>query len=342
MEINLMNLTYEQIKNITWGADRVEMIDGYVRFFRFTKAQEQVYKERNLGSYDKTSAASGVKLVFKTNSESLTLAAVMEKTSTREYFSFDVFVNGELVGYLDNCSNVELPQDYTEISLPAGRVEKSFELGKGEKTVTVYLPWNGRLKLESISVDDGAGVEAVKPAKRILVFGDSITQGYDAVRPSNHYAVKLADALGAEMINKAIGGEEFLPALVTAGEDGEFDYITAAYGTNDWSHGSREKLLECCRGFYFELSKRFPNSKIFAIGPIWRKDLDADKPYGRFSQLIEDVEGCTKGLPNVTFINGFDFVPKDEKYYADLRLHPNDDGFAHYFENLYKEIKKYI
>ena len=41
-------------------------------------------------------------------------------------------------------------------------------------------------------------------------------------------------------------------------------------------------------------------------------------------------------------ISGFDFVPKDEKYYADLRLHPNDEGFEYYAENLYKEIKEMI
>ncbi len=337
-----MNLTYEQIRSIAWGADRVELIDGYFRFFRFTKEQELLYFGRNRGSYDKTVSAAGVKLVFKTNSETLGIDAVMEGNSTRQYISFDVFVDGKLLGYLDNCSEVELPADYTEIDLPIGKFQKTFDLGKGEKTVSVYLPWNCILKLVSVSVDDGAFVTPVKPEKQMLVFGDSITQGYDSVRPSNHYAVKLADALGAEMRNKAIGGEEFLPELVTTGENCEFDYITVAYGTNDWSHGTREKLIECCRGFYVELSKKYPTAKIFAVGPIWRKDMDIYKPYGKFMQLIEDIKSCTAGLDNVVFIDGFDFVPKDEKYFADLRLHPNDEGFAYYFENLYKAIKEYI
>ena len=35
-------------------------------------------------------------------------------------------------------------------------------------------------------------------------------------------------------------------------------------------------------------------------------------------------------------------TPKDEKYFADLRLHPNDDGFEYYEKNLYDKIKKYI
>ena len=337
-----MKLNYEQIKSITWGADRVELIDGYFRFFRFTKEQELLYFDRKRGSYDQTVSTSGVKLVFKTNSETLGIDAFVEANSGIKFISFDVFVDGKLIGYLDNCSDVELVADYTGIELPLGNLQKTFDLGKGEKTVSVYLPWTGILKLNSVSLDDGASLEPVKPEKRMLVFGDSITQGYDAVRPSNHYAVKLADALGAEMINKAIGGEEFLPELVTTGENLEFDYITVAYGTNDWSHGTREKLIECCRGFYLELSEKYRGSKIFAVGPIWRKDMDIYKPYGKFMQLIEDIKECTAGLDNVVFIDGFDLVPKDEKYFADLRLHPNDEGFLYYFENLYTAIKEYI
>ena len=45
-------------------------------------------------------------------------------------------------------------------------------------------------------------------------------------------------------------------------------------------------------------------------------------------------------MKNVTVVRGFDFVPKEEKYFADLRLHPNDTGFEHYFKNLYKEIER--
>jgi len=35
-------------------------------------------------------------------------------------------------------------------------------------------------------------------------------------------------------------------------------------------------------------------------------------------------------------------LPKEEKYFADLRLHPNDEGFKYYFENLYSEIEESI
>ena len=31
---------------------------------------------------------------------------------------------------------------------------------------------------------------------------------------------------------------------------------------------------------------------------------------------------------------GIDFVEHDEKFYADLHLHPNEEGFKQYFKNL--------
>ena len=51
---------------------------------------------------------------------------------------------------------------------------------------------------------------------------------------------RLADALGAEEVNKAIGGECFFPELAATKEDFQPEYITVAYGTNDWSRKSAE------------------------------------------------------------------------------------------------------
>ena len=44
-------------------------------------------------------------------------------------------------------------------------------------------------------------------------------------------------------------------------------------------------------------------------------------------------------IENIAVIRGFDLIPKEEKYFADSYLHPNDEGFAHYAENLYDAIK---
>ena len=336
-----MKLNLEQIKKITLGTCRIEEKDGLFHFFRFTKEQEKLYEDAGYDSYIKTFSTAGIKLSFKTNSKSLFLSFNTGICSSRKYFSFDIFVNGKCIGHLDNFEGVTLTGDYTTTELPLGEFSKEFDLGEGEKTVCVYFPWSINAQIKEISLDSGASLESARPQKKMLIFGDSITQGYDVLRPSAHYAAKLCEDLEAEGFNKAIGGEKFLPRLATLKDDFTPDYIMVAYGTNDWRWHKKELFHENCTGFYSELSKNYPTSKIFAITPIWRKDCDLKTDVGDFSNAEKEIISATENLENVTMISGFDLVPKDEKYYADLCLHPNDEGFMFYYNNLFKKIKPY-
>jgi hypothetical protein len=137
---NSMKLTFGQIKQITKGAVRFSEDEKGVHLYRFTEKQEQLFKERNLDFYKKTFATAGVKFVFRTDSETLHIGAEMTAASSRKYFSFDVFADGKLVGYLDNFSEAKLEEDYSQMVFPDGEFSKTFDLGKGIKTVTVYLP----------------------------------------------------------------------------------------------------------------------------------------------------------------------------------------------------------
>lgn len=335
-----MKLTFEQIKSITTGAVCVEKEDDKIRFHRFTDQQEIVYGKGGKTFNVRCAASAGMRFRFKTNSQTLKLKFEILKGSGRLYYSFDVFVNGKAVGYLDNFSGVQLPRNYTGVELPLGNAEKEFALGKGDKEVCVYFPYSVCPLLEELSLEEGAYVIPVKPSKKLLAFGDSITQGYDALRASMRYTSLLADKLQAEEFNKGIGGEVFFPALAQTKDDISPDYITVAYGTNDWSKKTEEDFKVRCRAFYVALSNHYPQAKIFAITPIWRKDYQGERAFGPFELVEQDIRAAVADLPNVRVLSGFDFVPKDESYFSDLRLHPNDEGFAHYAENLYNEIAK--
>ena len=118
--------------------------------------------------------------------------------------------------------------------------------------------------------------------EKLLLFGDSITQGYDSADPARSYASRLTDALCAEGINKGIGGERFYPALATLRDDFLPDYITVAYGTNDWSSSAPEVFQTDCRAFYENLRALYPDVKIFAMRPLWRPDGDRTTACGSF------------------------------------------------------------
>ena len=46
-----------------------------------------------------------------------------------------------------------------------------------------------------------------------------------------------------------------------------------------------------------------------------------------------------KTLDNVDFIDCYDFITHEEKFFVDSRLHPNDFGFNHYSKNLCNKIQ---
>ncbi len=341
-----MQLNINQIKEITLGASYIIQGTSGIEFHRFTQKQEELYRKTNEVFWRRCFCTSGIKLSFITDSRNLSLRVTTSKSphDARSYFSFDVFANGNKVGVLDNFSDIDLPDDnYMWVDAPNGEFENSFDLGQGTKEVCIHFPWSVSAILNEISLDDGCFVEPVKPKKKFLAFGDSITQGYDALRPSNRYIAILADKLEAEEHNKAIGGERFFPELASLKDDFEPDYITVAYGTNDWNSGmSMEEFSDNCRLFYENLRKNYSDSKIIAITPIWRADMDMGDKFCRFEDMYNIIANIVKDINNVDVISGFDFVPRDEKYYGDLRLHPNDEGFGFYADSLYKQISNLI
>lgn len=329
-----MKLNLDQIQSIVKGAVRTEEFDGAVHFFRFTEAQEKLYESRTTCSgkplWDKTLATAGVRLEFITDSTTLFIEVEGHPASSCNCFIHEVFVNGECLGAFGKSETGE-----REFSA-------SFAFGEGEKEVKIYFPWASASAIRALELDEGATIVPVKKSKKMLIYGDSITHGYVSRNPSRSYASRLTDALDAEAFNKAIGGEIFFPELAEASDEGEFDYITVAYGTNDWSHVTKEYFDETARAFYRTLSRRHPNAKIFALAPIWRADYQTITKVGEFSYMKQVFNELAEELPNLTVIDCFGFVPADSQYFEDLTLHPNEAGFDFYFRSLWNEMQKYI
>lgn len=337
-----MKLNLSQIKDISLGAVRIEEDENGFNFYRFTKEQEETYKNLKDNFYAKTFATSGVKLRFKTNSKRLFFKVKITSAGVRGYFSFDVFVNGKRVDTIDNFSNMQLPNNYASLPYKYDEHSKEFNLGEGEKEVSIYFPWSVKATLKTIEFDDDSYITSVKPSKKIIFYGDSITQGVDALHPSCKYATLIADMLDAEEYNKAISGEIFFPELAALKDDINPDYVVISYGANDWYRSTQEEFSINCRSFFKNVISNYSNAKIFDITPIWNKLLYEERPFGDFRDVDKIIKNIAKDFPEITVFDGFDFVPHDVSYYGDLRLHPNDEGFRLYFENLAKQLKGII
>lgn len=335
-----MKLTFEEIRSALTGAVSAEVKEGALHPYRFTEEQMVLYENRPRYKKRHTNGA-GIRLFFQTNSTRLFLKLNVSDRNNPPAFAADVFING---AYYDCIRNFEepLPENYHEQEYPFGIFEKEFSLGEGLKTVTVYLPYAYEVEIMEVALEDGASFEPIKRPKKLLVFGDSITQGYNSVHSSVRYASRLADFLDAEEFNKGVAGETFFPELAGTKEDFEPDYITVSYGTNDWNKSAAPQELPAnCRRFYESVSRLYPHSQIFALTPVWCAAHVNPTAFGPFEKVAELIREVTEPLPNVTVIDGFRLIPGDLRYFGD-KLHPNDDGFSHFAENLCKEIKKHL
>lgn len=340
-----MKLNLQQITAASWGVSRVtEEADGF-HLFRFTEAEQRAYEGTNLEN--KTLSTAGVEWVFDTDAEALCLSGYTEASSSRKYFAFDLWVNGEyresIKNFPDSSAINSYCGSYRGTPYELGDFCARLPLGEGHKRVRLVFPWSVNAVIREAELEKTSVFAPVAPpASKLVLYGDSITHGYDALHPSGSYATRLTQALGCEGFNKAIGGACFYPRLGETDCGIKADIITVAYGTNDWNKMDRETFRTNCRGFLAGLCRRAGNAKIFVITPIWRDDeAEPTRVFGAFSDVEPLIREICADLP-VTVIRGYEFLPRDTDLFGDRKLHPNLNGFEHYIKNLLTEIKKYL
>ncbi|MGM9682842.1 MAG: SGNH/GDSL hydrolase family protein [Eubacteriales bacterium] len=327
---NHMILNIEQIKAITRGIVRIEEADGYLRLCRMSEEQEKYYAE-NTPFLHKAEASAGVRLAFRTTSKKISFDFRSFPGSSRVFSWFDLYINGALSRHF-GWEGSEIASGHMDI-----------DLGEGDKITELYFPWSRRTDIANVTFDDGTTPAPLFRRKTLLCFGDSITQGFDNLYPSRSYVSCLARLLGADEINKGVGGEKFCPEILDTDEDVCPDMVTVAYGTNDWAKLTRADFVRKCRAFCVQASEMYPKAKIFVVSPIWRIDECKTYEFGvPLKGVHEAMAECCNGLSNIVLIDGYPLVPHMKKFFRDLRVHPADEGSAFYAENLYAEIVKYM
>ena len=330
-----MNLSLDTLRAVATGVERVEEENGAVAFYRFS-AEEMTTNANPNRTY-----AAGVSLCFRTDAERLSLAFTAENlTGARSYFALEVYANGERIGVIKNFNDAEMTGNYADKAYPLGDFSGEFALGTGEKTVKIVLPHSVKTLWHTIALDGESFVAPLPEKGALIAYGDSITQGYDALYPSETYASRLADLLDLTLVNKGLGGATFTPALARA-ENGRCDgCILVAYGTNDWGHLSESSFRKNAAAFLDAVTAHYPASDVFVLSPIWRGDNDRLTAFGRFENVASILSVLCEGRERVHFIHGIDLVPHEERYFGDVRLHPSGEGFAHYAANLDRDMEK--
>ena len=331
----------KQIKEITLGALQVYEKDGYVCFSRFTEKQEKDLLDYGCGT--KIFGCSNIRLEFWTKGGIVSFDYEITPGTVREYYSVDLKVNG--VYRYGIAKNTNKDEDTFTFNVP---------MSEEIQRVTVYFPATACLKLKNLSLPDD-----FKPHRRtlnILSLGDSLVQGYHPNHFSNTFMNIVADELDAHVVNQAVGGDCFRRENVYIAEGFEPDFITVAYGINDWASYRLGKGEEA-RAYLEALNKLYPNKKIFITLPADNKYIEGSiqnddiikKTEGEKPQRVSTLEevrqiiaDVAKDFPNVICINAKDFVPGYEDCYFADKVHFTDLGNVLYGAGYVKQIREYI
>ena len=315
------------IKTLTFGAHEIIEVNGMYEFNRMTPEQIAIL-QKTQDFAKKATASSGIQMDFTTDAEAVRFSGFFAPATTRKYAFFDIFVNGCMVQH-SGVEDIFETADF-EVMIP---------LKGNSNRVTIYFPGLTKTTLKTVEFVNASTVTPAKKSKKMICYGDSITQGYDAVYPSFAYTNLLAAELDAEIFNKAIGAEIFNPAFAACKDDIKPDLITIAYGTNDWRKGATcESLEKNATEFVQNVIKNYPGTPIIALLPIWRKDMEDIHPTGQLTDAIAILRKVYESFDNVKIIDGMPLVPHLPEFFADGYLHPNDSGFLLYGKNLINAI----
>lgn len=326
-----MKLTYEQILSAANGVIRTEQNELGLELHRFTRDQEGFFYKTHpafctdsffnsyFGRNCRTTA--GITLDFISDLKTLKInfgQTDYTKTKTDRTHLFDLYVDGEWKASY---------KTETEILYNASGKQQRF---------TLYFPAYAFPIIASVVLEDATVFLPRKKPIDIMFLGDSITHGAFAVHPSNSYVMQVARNMDIGILNQ--GNSGFVYDAGSIEKVCEPKIVVTAYGINDFHRKNIEAIERETIEFLQKLKACYPNAKIVSILPLWTVWNGSKEDY----KLAE--RNCIKAVYDKYSdytVDGYYLVPHDAKYFAD-EVHPNDEGFAFYGENLTKALAEIL
>lgn len=327
----MRRLSFEEIRPILVGAVEIEERANGIHARKCTKKQIEAWEKEDPFLGITSRATSGIRLEFLTDSKRMRFAF---SCGTK----VELLIDGMLRAQYDMSVQRDLGEPL-EVLLTDSRLESREEL-----QVTLTFPSHDDPGvLELLELDDGAYVKPCTYDRKILFYGDSITQGWASEIDSDSYAYRVSRFFRAESVIQGIGGGIFLESTLDRIAF-DPDIIVIAFGTNDATREnvSLESFAHNVRAVLNFMEAEYAGKKIFVISPIWRGHSDGrpmEESFVAYRTLLEHEVASRNGL---ILIPGLELMPPMPRYYQDRYLHPNDLGFAVYAERLIERMQRYL
>ena len=322
-----MKLTGKTLIKLTKGAVYYTEEKGYYTPFRYSQAQIEYMADEKYdwGWRMRARFTGGIRFEFKTDANKITFDYRATHSHERAN-TVDLYVNGVLTSVYYIGENLK------------GKVE--FSLPQGENHVTIYLPNECELAVKNFTID--GGYKAVKDkGERILILGDSITQGAGPDIASAAYAHGFQRRTGYNVLAQGIGGYRFEAKDLMKVDGFDPDRIMVFLGTNYYE---ADCLTRCNYDYekatyeYFDvLTKLYPSTPMVCVTPLWRtRDLNVE----RFAWCINTIKSACALHPQITVVDGFGLMPNVSACLSD-GVHPSTYGSELLAQNVAKFMKEH-
>lgn len=316
-----MKLSNKTLMKLIKGACYFETKNGYLFSYRYSKKQIEHMSRDGYDKYwlNRALISGPQRIDLKTDATSISFEYKASESHINAN-TIDLYINDFLssVYHIENCLK--------------GKVE--FSLPEGEKKVSIYLPCESTLQIKNFTIN-GHFKSVKEKGPKVLILGDSITQGAGPKIASLAYANGLARGLDYNILAQGIGGYRFEPNDLMTVDSFEPDKIIVALGTN-WYDSLEYDYELNVREYYKKLIILFPNVPILVITPLWRGNAD---DWERFLWCIDVIKSECQKHKSITVVDGFTLVPHVNDCFSD-KVHPNDFGSLTLTSNLIKAIKK--
>ena len=307
----------QELKTIFRHCTRVLECGGVFTPVRFSDERLRLYTEEK-PECPYAYCPVGMSMEFVTDAKTVSFSYRM----TKIYYPvivFDVYENGLFTRAVREPDGSESGTVEYTIQTPGAVVEIFFPIGADVTFTDIRI---GNFKTVS---------HAHEP--KLLVLGDSISQGLFGVNPSVSVVPLLARHYGYDYLNLSVGGEVFRPDLVEPELADRLERILVGLGTNDLGfvqdiHKIRKKI----DAFFAELKRRYPDTPVTVVSPFWQivfsEGTDEMNEKLHTTLLIGEHARRVAAEYGHTALDGMQLIPHEQEFFSD-HAHPSDKGFAY-------------
>lgn len=317
------------IRKIFQHCEQVRIMDdGRILPLRFSDERLGFYAQQPRTPYSQ--CATGVTAEFYTDAKEISF----EYKFTPPQFDY---ITADFFDILENDKYVKTlsPSMYT------GKI--TYKLRNSGKTkVCIYLPVGVNTEFKNFELGNWEPV--TQPKEKMLVLGDSISQGLFGQNPYLAPIPQLARKAKVDYLNASVGGEIFRKDSIDPHLSFTPDIILIELGSNDMGFvREMDKISKNIDEFFEVLMNKYPKARKAAVTPFWFTDYgtskEADEREALSFKIRDKVFAVCKEL-NIPAFSGLDLFPHDPELYSDI-CHPNNEGFTLLVDNLYEKLKQH-